>query len=333
MARVGGRWVRAGIGVPVAAALSALTLMAATPASAGGGDSMYPDRDRYEPGQQVTLVGYTQPVATRLTGNGPQNQPDWRELGPWYAYLRIDSDAVERDARRDGDLSPWLHPTDLRLGQVLAEETSDPDALGSLRVGVTFRLPDGLRPDTYAVVVCNDPCTMTLGWLFDFSSVPVGVDPEGPIVRRWPLDERLIRYLDDDALIFDPVCAATCDQLDNWSVTAAEVRAGYRPTPATGPSAPAEPEPAVSPTTTRPPATEPVASAGKSPAGRAGVDPAGGISSEVVAWMVGFGALLIVWCLAWRWRPREPRIVVRQVNGQHGPPASDDDPRPVHVKL
>jgi hypothetical protein len=333
MARVGERWARVGIGAPAAAAaLSALTLMAATPASAGGGDSMYPDRDRYEPGQQVTLVGYTQPVATRLTGSGPQNQPDWRALGPWYAYLRVDSYVVERDAQRDGGPSPWVHPTDLRLGHVMAEETSDTRALGALRVGLTFRLPDDLRPDTYAVVVCNDPCTMTLGWLFDFSSVPVGVDPEGPVVRQWPLDEPVIRYLDDDALIFDPVCAAACDQLDDWSVTAAEVRAGYRPTPTAVP-APPEPQPAATAATTRPPMTAPVADAGRSPAGRAGTDPAGGIPSEVVAWVMGSGALLIVWCLAWRWRPREPRIVVRQVNGQHGPPASDDDPRPVHVKL
>jgi hypothetical protein len=174
---------------------------------------------------------------------------------------------------------------------------------------------------------------MTLGWLFDFSSVPVGVDPEGPIVRQWPLDEPLIRYLDDDALIFDPVCAGACDQLDDWSITAAEVRAGYQPASSTVPPAAPEPEPAATAATTRPPVTEPVADAGTSPAGRAGADPAGGISSEVVAWMLGFGALLIVWCLAWRWRPREPHMVVRQVNGQHRPPASDDDPDPVHVKL
>ena len=310
-------------------ALSALTLVSPTPVDAGGGDSMYPDRDRYEPGQQVTLVGYTQPVATRLTGNGPQNQLDWRALGPWYAYLRVDSHAVERDGQRDVGPSPWVHPTDLRLGEVLAEETPDPGALGSLRVGVTFRLPDDLGPDTYAVAVCNDPCTMTLGWLFDVSSVPVGVDPESPIVRAWPLDEPLIRYLDDGALVSDPVCQGACDDIDDWSVTAAEIRAGYRPMPATVPPVP---EPAAS-ATTRPPASGPVAGAGKSPAGRAGADPAGGVSSEVVAWLMGFGVLLVVWCLAWRWRPHEARMVVRPGNGQRDEPASGDDPRPVHIKL
>ncbi len=331
MARVGEQRVRAVVGAAVAAAaLSALTLVSPTPVGAGGGDAMYPDRDRYEPGQQVTLVGYTQPVATRLTGNGPQNELDWRALGPWYAYLRVDSDAVESDGPRDVGPSPWVHPTDLRLGKVLAAETLDPGAPGSLRVGVTFRLPGELGPDTYAVAVCNDPCTMTLGWLFDFSSVPVGVDPEWPIVRRWPLDEPLIRYLDDDALVSDPVCQGDCVDLDDWSVTAAEIRAGYRPAPVT---VPPDAKPAAGTVTTRPPASDPVADAGRSPAGRAGDDPAGGVSSEVVAWLTGFGVLLVVWCLAWRWRPQDTRMVVRQGNGHGEHAASEDDPGPVHIKL
>ena len=196
---------------------------------------------------------------------------------------------------------------------------------------MTFRLPDELGPDAYAVVVCNNPCTMTLGWLFDFSSISVGVDPPDPIVRNWPLDEPIIRYLDDDALVSDPVCHGACDDIDDWTVTAAEVRAGYRPTPTTVQPVPSSAETAVA--TTGPPASGPVAAPGKSPAARAGADPAGGVSSEVIAWLMGFGVLLVVWCLAWRWRPQEDRMVVRQGNGQRDHPASDDDPQPVHIKL
>jgi hypothetical protein len=125
-------------------------------------------------------------------------------------------------------------------------------------------------------------------------------------------------------------CQKACDDIDDWSVTAPESRAGYRRTHTTFPPAP---ELAASATTTRPPASRPVAGAGKSPAGRAGADPAGGVSSEVVAWLMGFGVLLVVWCLAWRWRPDEARMVVPHGSGQRDQRASDDDPRPVHIRL
>ena len=182
MARTGERRVRAGVGAAVAgAALSALTLVTPSPAGAGGGDWLCPDQDRYEPCQQIRLVGYAQALA------------------------------------------------------------------------------------------------------------------------RSTIDERVLT-----------------------------TGAGYRPTATTVP--PAAPEPAT-PATTSPPASEPVSDAGKSPAGRAGEDPAGGVSSEVVAWLMGFGVLLVVWVLAWRWRPQETHMVVRQGNGERDDAASDDDPRPVHIEL
>jgi hypothetical protein len=328
MARVRGLRVRAGIGAAMAVAgLSALALVTPPPAAAGGGDLMDPDRDRYEPGQQVTLVGYVDAVAVRRTSSdGPVTDADWRTPGPYYAYLRVDRIAVGRDLER-GVGWPFVHPTDVQVGRLLVEDGRQPYA--ALRVGVTFRLPEQLQPDVYSVVVCNDPCTTTLGWLMD-SGINVGVDPESPVVRDWPLDEPLIRYLDDEALLVDPV--GDGPGLDSWTVTAAEVRAGYRPTPTTVPPAPAEPEPAATSATARPPAPEPVTGAGTSPAGRAGTDPAGGISSEVVAWLMGFGILLVVWCLAWRWRPREARMVVRQADGQNDQSASEDS-EPVHIKL
>jgi hypothetical protein len=330
MARVGERRVRAGIGAAVAvAALAAVTLAAPTPADAGGGDLLYPDRDRYEAGQQVRLVGYTQAQARSTVDEGALVGADVQRNGPYYAYLRVDPAAVERDTPRDVGPWPYVHPTDRRLGQVTVDEVTP--AAGpnySLRVAVAFWLPRGMAPDVYEVTICNEPCTRTLGWLYG-SPVAVGIDPADPIVRFWPLDDPAIRYLGDDALVAAPVCEADCTGVDDRSVTAAEIRAGYRPPPVTVPSAT---EPTAGTTTDRP-AGRPVAGAGGSPAGTAGTDPAGGVPSEIVAWMTGFGVLLVVWCLAWCWRPREGRMVVRQGNGQHDHGSSDDDPDTAHIKL
>jgi hypothetical protein len=335
MARVGERRVRAGIGAAVAAAvagvaLAAVTLAAPAPAGAGGGDWLYPHRDRYEAGQQVLLVGYTEAIARSTGDDSVLAKAALRGDGPYYAYLRVDPAAVERDAPRDGSPWPYIHPADRRMAQVTAEEvTPTASRYFSLRVSASFRLPRELERGTYQVIVCNDPCTTTLGYLVD-SSVHVGIGPAQPIVREWPLDDPAIRHLDDDALVAAPVCEADCTGLDDWTVTAAEIRAGYRPTPIT---APREPAPPATSTTAPPTVTAPIADAGTSPAGRAGADPAGGVPSEIVAWLMAFGALLVVWCVAWRWRPREARMVVRQGNGRHDHCEPDDDPDAVHIKL
>jgi hypothetical protein len=332
MARVGERRVRAGIGTAVAAAtLSAATLAGPTPADAGGGDRLYPDRDRYEAGQRVRLVGYTQALARSALDERALTRAELQRNGPYYVYLRVDPAAVERDAPPEDSPLPYAHETDLRLGRVTMDEISPPRGDYSLRVSATFPLPRDLAPGEYNVTVCNDPCTTTPGWLFG-SPLYVGIDPVETIVRAWPLDEPAIRYLDDDARVWDPSCQAGCNEIDDWSVTAAEIRAGYRPTPDTVPPEP-EPEPTAGTATTGPPPTKPVAGAGESPAGTAGTDPAGGAPSEIVAWVTGFGVLLVVWCLAWRWRPREARMVVRQGNGQHDQVPSDDDPHTVHIRL
>jgi hypothetical protein len=338
MARVGERRVRAAIGTAVAAAavaaaaLSAVALAAPPPAGAGGGDWLYPHRDRYDAGHQVLLVGYTEAIARSTSDDSVLAKAALRGDGPYYAYLRVDPAAVERTAPGDGSPWPYIHPTDRRMTQVTAEEVSPVTPAASryfsLRVSASFRLPRELAPAIYQVIVCNDPCTTTLGYLVG-SSLYVGIDPAEPIVREWPLDDPAIRHLDDGALVAAPVCEADCDDMGDWTVTAAEIRAGYRPTPIT---APREPEPAVT-STAAPLASRPIADAGTSPAGRAGADPAGGVPSEVVAWLLAFGALLVVWCLAWRWRPREARMVVRPGNGQHDHVESDDDPDPVHIKL
>jgi hypothetical protein len=328
MARVEERRVRAGIGAAVAVAALAVALAVPTPADAGGGDRLFPDRDRYEAGQQVRLVGYTQAKARSTFDDKALSAAHMRRNGPYYAYLRVDPGAVERDAPRDGPW-PYVHPTDRRMGQVTVDELTPTAHPYSLRVSAAFRVPRDLGPGMYDVTICNEPCTTTLGWLYG-SPVYVGIDPAEPIVRGWPLDDPAIRFLGDDALVAAPACEADCNGIDDWSVTAAEIRAGYRPPPVT---VPPEPDPVPGTATTAPPATRPVSGAGESPAGTAGTDPAGGVPSEIVAWVTGFGVLLVVWCLAWRWRPREARMVVRQGNGQRDHGSSDDDPDAVHIKL
>jgi hypothetical protein len=321
MARSGERRVRAEVGAALAVALSALTLVTAAPAGAGGGDLLYPDQDRYEAGQQVRLVGYTQALARSVLDQEPLPRVELQRNGPYYAYLRVDPAAVERDASDDGAW-PYAHPSDLRLGQVTTDEITPARGDYSLRVSIAFRLPRGLAPGMYDVTVCNDPCTTTPGWFFG-SPLYVGIDPAEPITRAWPLDEPTIRYLDDAAFVWDPVCQGACNDIDDWSVTAAEIRGGYRGTPTTVP-----PEP--DPTTT---ATSGSPTNAPSPAGTAGNDPAGGVPGEMVAWLTGFGVLLVVWCLAWRRRPSEARMVVRQANGQHDQGSTDDEADPVRIEL
>jgi hypothetical protein len=116
-------------------------------------------------------------------------------------------------------------------------------------------------------------------------------------------------------------------------VSTAEVRAHERSTPTSVRPGPSQPETSATAATPGASVSEPVVVTGKSPAGRAGTDPAGGISGEVVAWLMAFGVLVVVWCLAWRWRPQETRMVVRQGNGRRDQPASADDPRAVRIKL
>jgi hypothetical protein len=291
----------------VAAALAA-ALVVARPAAAGGADWMAPARDRYEPGQTVTLLGFGQAV-----------DPAWREKGPYYAYLRVDPARAEADAAQadQSTTAPYIHPTDVRVGEVLVEEAAAPPGTapgGSWRrqrASVAFTLPDDLAPRAYTVQLCNDPCTAGLGYFWP-EPVNVGVDPAYPIVRDWPLTDPAVRWLEDDALLVG---------VDGAPVTAADVRAGRVPTaPPTGPPAPPGPAvPAASPA----PAPRAVgdgdgdggAEAGGGPAtatatgddagaGTAGAagDAGEGDGGALAWWVVGEATVLVVGCALWRRR-------------------------------
>ena len=203
------------VAVPaMAAVLTAAALVAgvSSPAAAGGGDLLDPARDRYEPGQIVTMIGYGTPP---LDGAVP-----WRET-TFHGYLRPIADI---DDPRTG----------LQVGQVVVQEVA-PYGSRSLRVSIEFRLPADLAPDTYVLDICDDPCTGTLAYFMP-SQLYVGVDPEQPLVRHWPYDDPAVRWLEDDALVsghfYQPI-------------TAADIRAGRIP-PEPPPFVP-EPTPAPPP--------------------------------------------------------------------------------------
>ena len=308
----GGRTWRLAAAVAALVLAGLASLVAPRPAGAGGGDWMYPARDRYEPGQTVTLIGY-----------GQVADPAWREKGPYYAYLRVDPVRAEADAARaDATIyvAPYIHPTDLRVGQVVVEDAAEPVMGGywrPQRASVTFSLPDDLAPLAYPVLLCNDPCTAGLDYLWP-EPVNVGVDPAYPIVRNWPLTDPAIRWLEDDALLAGPHGAP---------VTAADVRSGRVPT--SPPQARPLPEVTASPVTEPAgPVTEP-ASAEPPPGTAPRTEPAADVETGQPAaegdggalawWIVGEAVVLVVGCSAllhWTGRRRARLEVV--------PPAADE---------
>jgi hypothetical protein len=251
-------------------------VMAATMSGwAGGGDLLYPARDRYEPGQEVTMVGYTADVADQ----------DWRAAGTFYAWLASEGS-----------------PDRTRLARVGIEAPADAPDGRPLRVGVTFRLPTGLAPGRYWVDVCDAGCDTYVGWLMG-GPLAVGVDPLHPIVRDWPLTDPAVRWLADDALLLGPGMQV---------VTAAQARSGQLPDPMV-PSTP-RPPPApgcgdaacggASAGGDDTGAGSERAESERAAAVRTGGGGAGADSGEVLAWSVVGVGLLGVWLAAWRLRPR-----------------------------
>lgn len=186
-----------------------------------------PVRDRYEPGDEVTVVGYTRgcvPAAVkRSTSPGL----------PLNGYLHRDPcDQLEPPEPDEPPSMPCAairsepppDPTSgIPLGPMTIEDTAH-TARGK-RISLTFRLPDNLIPGAYLVEVCQYPCATDgnrawsgYGWP---SPIYVGIDPpagQRPI-RAWPNDDPAIGDLPDDALVYGP---------DGQTITAAELRATLR---------------------------------------------------------------------------------------------------------
>ena len=143
-------------------------------ASAGGG-RLAPVRERYEPGEVATMVGYTGgPVLPAL----PEE--------PFYAYLRA-----------AGTFTEWY------VGELVVEETRHRGYL-HFRVSVAFEIPADVEPGEYELVYCDDPCTgAPLGDLVA-SPLSIGVDPARRVVREWALDDPETANLDGDAVLVGP---------------------------------------------------------------------------------------------------------------------------------
>jgi hypothetical protein len=165
-------------------------LIGAAPTGAGG-SYLSPVRDRYERGEVATLVGYTS-----------GGQLGWVQDGPFFAYLVA------------GDVTLWADrrlPTEhVALGPLSVEARGR-----TLRVSISFVVPERLAAGLYTVTYCNDPCTTGLGDLIG-GSLAVGIDPPTGVQRAWSLDDPEIADLADDAILSGP----------GGRATAAEVRAG-----------------------------------------------------------------------------------------------------------
>jgi hypothetical protein len=191
----------------------AIVLGGASPAAAGGSwfDTV---RDTHQPGDTVTLVGFT--------GGGSQG---WVEDGPFYGYLQA------ADATATIVTGPRIP-----VGELTLDQTGRGGYL-SLRASITFTLPGDLAPGTYQFDYCNEGCHEKLGDLVG-GAVHVGVDPPRPIAREWPLDDPEVANLAPDAVLSGP----------GYGVTAGDVRAGRLPLPS--PPGPPDPPPTTTSSTT-----------------------------------------------------------------------------------
>jgi hypothetical protein len=164
------------------------------PAGAGGGH-LAPVQERYEPGQQATLVGYTA---------GPV--PD----EPFYAYLRPADDGTV----------PALDDSGRYVGELVVRETAHRGYL-RYRVSVTFIVPASLAAGDYEVTYCDDPCTgQFLGDLVP-SPVSIGGAPARPVVRIWAPDDPEIAHVAPDAVLVGPGFQTTAGALRAPPTTAA----------------------------------------------------------------------------------------------------------------
>lgn len=192
--------------VTVAAVVYAALAIVSTAAPAAAGGSWFdPVKDRYEPGEEATLVGYT--------GGGAFG---WIEDGPFFGYLLDSNDNGEMVV--DGPRRP--------LGEIELEDTGRSGYL-QLRASITFTVPAELEPGVYGFDYCNADCSQRLGDLIG-GLVYVGVDPAHPISREWPVDDPQVANLDDDARIAGP----------GFDVSAGDVRDGEAIRPAAGGSEP-----------------------------------------------------------------------------------------------
>ncbi len=169
------------------------------PASAKG-DGLVPARDRYEPGETATLIGYSGgPAPTSRFSAGIAKQP----AGPV-----------------------------LEIGRLVIQPTGNGDASLALRVSITFAVPRDLPPGEYQVGFTDEKRTTFRVNDILWGVVWVGMEPPGPIARRWALDEPEIANLAPDAVIYGAGTATTARQV--WEDRLPASPAELLPAPSSG---------------------------------------------------------------------------------------------------
>jgi len=190
--------------VSVTAAAATLVLLAAmAPPASAGGSWLYPAEDEYSPGDQAVLQGDF--------GHG---QLGWLEDGPFFAFLRVDPDAVEASAP---DAWPYIHASDVPLGEIMFESGGI-----NLIATVSFIVPE-LPPGSYEVTYCNDPCTNGIGDLIG-GAISVGQSTDQTTIEHEADDDAIsastsATTINDSAEPPAPVNAAgdaDGDSLPNW---------------------------------------------------------------------------------------------------------------------
>ena len=188
--------------IVVAGAVLVVVIACSSPAIAKGSE-LTPVRDRYEPGDVATLVGYT---------GGPQLRAH-RPPGPYRAFLEDEEGRLK-----------------IEVGQL---ELTDTGRRGweSLRVIARFPISAHLPPGHYRLTYCTDTCQLPLLGDITGGLLSVGVDPPYPWSHLWPLDEAEIGNLPDHAILTGP----------GYQTTAGDVRAGRIPVVPSGPPGAAAP--------------------------------------------------------------------------------------------
>ena len=157
-----------------------LVVVLASPAAAGG-SWFDTTRASYEPGDEVTLVGYT--------GDG-----DWITAEQFEGWLIGEGVGAPPDPNVDPDFA-------LNVGTVELERTGE-GGWAAVRASITFTLPDDLPPGVYGFTHCYQDCGEQLGELLG-GSVYVGVDNPRHSVS-WPLSEPELANLESDVLVQGP---------------------------------------------------------------------------------------------------------------------------------
>ena len=199
-----------------AVALVAVGVVVGAPRAGAKGSPLDPVQDRYEPGQTVTMIGYT----SQLPGAADPRLP--AVYGQFQGYMVREDEPQPPSLSTDGTGFGYA-PSGVPLGPPEVQDTGRTD-FPPVRVSLTFTIPHDLAAGVYFVYLAEPTGTTMLGDLMG-GSLHVGVDPTYRPSRLWPLDEPAIAELADDARVWAIDSGET--------LTAAQIRAGDIPPPTT----------------------------------------------------------------------------------------------------